>query len=1184
MGVFGFDGNDDGVAIALGGMVPTGAHTFAILVYRGVSNAWHNLLAIQNGDQTPLGIYSVEISDSSHSNNPGLWGRDSLYGWAGGAVASSAWSIIAATKAAGVSLPRMHRRQLGGSWTHANTANGSFGIDTGAAAGNFGLYTGNIDDLNGRIAVACWWDSVLTDQQIEALSFTSFAAWRYHSVAPHNCWKFRWEDGNLADVIGTADETSRTGTATAAEPTNWSWGDIGLDNYLGAAQGGGTSLGTIALTTTAPVAAGAKIVVGVAHYGGTVTGITDSAGNSYYSQHAQANGNNCSDIWTAYAPSGLASGSTITVTYSTSVAGREIMAASFLGCDPGIISFAHNGQNQSGVGAWSSNTVTPPAGEVLLIGISKAGSGGDGTNTPDTGWNELADLGCGTGDAACLQFRVVQADGSTAYAATGTWTGTQVAASGIVAIRRAGDAPAIIGTTEIDSSSATGSQSITVPANCDAVVLFVAGYGPLTFTPNYFSVFDGLSLGTSNFTVAEGGADDEQYHCSAAFVIFDPPTGSQTFDWDWKAGSSPQDGVHMTFVFLAGTGNSIRSHAGDQWATNTTTVNVGALNVEPGDIVLAWGENYAGTASSFTWAGGVTKYADYHTGGAGYNTTAASLATANPSSSGTITPTLAWTANASDGSMIVLAIPAPSGAQEYTDQSTVSLKLTPSGTDEYTQANPPQKIYPTSDVSVGSWTPTPSSPATLYDKINEVTLDTSNYITSDVVGGGGGGQTFPLKISSSGRYLTYQDDTPFLIKGDSTQALPVCLSLTQMENYLDDRVANGFNAVWLNILTGVSVYGYNGGLTYDGIAPFTSGSGPSTYDCETPNSTYWARMDSLMDLLEERNMLVLVNPAEWIDWNGFYWNNGETKIQAYGYWLATRWAARTNIIWWLGNDFQTWNAADHVDANLVGALAAGLRNGSDFPISILLNYDTPSWSSMFDHWHSPVTKPDLNGVYTYFNVGWSCYEGRADIDADPMPTFLAETNYEYENNTNSDAYDNLRQRIQEWSAFASGMCGHMYGNAYTAHYIRDWGTYPDECHTESLTQWMMANDFMEARAWYDLAPDLTNTVLTAGFGTYDDGTDGDYVSGGDFAPCAITPDDTFAIIYSPNGASRTLTVDMTEFSGTVTARWLDPGDGTLTADAASPLANTGSHNFVTPSGVNSDGSNDWVLVLEVLGA
>lgn len=41
-----------------------------------------------------------------------------------------------------------------------------------------------------------------------------------------------------------------------------------------------------------------------------------------------------------------------------------------------------------------------------------------------------------------------------------------------------------------------------------------------------------------------------------------------------------------------------------------------------------------------------------------------------------------------------------------------------------------QYQYPNGDISNSGWTPTPSSPATLWDKIDETTPDDTNYIST----------------------------------------------------------------------------------------------------------------------------------------------------------------------------------------------------------------------------------------------------------------------------------------------------------------------------------------------------------------------------------------------------------------------------------------------------------------------
>ena len=77
--------------------------------------------------------------------------------------------------------------------------------------------------------------------------------------------------------------------------------------------------------------------------------------------------------------------------------------------------------------------------------------------------------------------------------------------------------------------------------------------------------------------------------------------------------------------------------------------------------------------------------------------------------------------------------------------------------------------------------------------------------------------------------------------------------------------------------------------------------------------------------------------------------------------------------------------------------------------------------------------------------------------------------------------------------------------------------------------------------------------------------------------CGKKAGGTLAIIYMPS--NRTMTVAMSQMAGSTVARWYDPTNGSYTADAASPVAASGTHNF-SRSGANAGGDHDWVLVLE----
>jgi hypothetical protein len=114
--------------------------------------------------------------------------------------------------------------------------------------------------------------------------------------------------------------------------------------------------------------------------------------------------------------------------------------------------------------------------------------------------------------------------------------------------------------------------------------------------------------------------------------------------------------------------------------------------------------------------------------------------------------------------------------------------------------------------------------------------------------------------------------------------------------------------------------------------------------------------------------------------------------------------------------------------------------------------------------------------------------------------------------------------------------------------------------------------------WYDLVPDQTHGVVTAGLGTKGDSSS--RVSRSDYLTAARTPDGAFVIAYMPT--ARTITVNMASLKSPANAQWFDPTSGVYIRVAGSPLANRGSRQF-TPPAKNHEGDSDWVLVLDASG-
>ena len=426
------------------------------------------------------------------------------------------------------------------------------------------------------------------------------------------------------------------------------------------------------------------------------------------------------------------------------------------------------------------------------------------------------------------------------------------------------------------------------------------------------------------------------------------------------------------------------------------------------------------------------------------------------------------------------------------------------------------------------------------------------------------GRRWPAEVGPTGRYLVDQNGVPFLITGESPQALIGDLTESDAALFFANRRAHGFNTVWINLLCDDYTGCRADGSTWDGIPPFTTPG-----DLSTPNEAYFSRADRMIQLAAQYGFVVLLDPAETGGWLDTLVANGVEKDRAYGQYLGRRYAGFSNIIWISGNDYQAYGPDNDP---YVAGVAQGIRDTDPSALqTIELNYltsgslDDPAWAPLID----------LNASYTYDPTYVQVLN---DYDrSNFLPTFMVEASYEDEQNPGAPAGTPLQLRRQEYWSLLSGATGQLYGNHSTWQLLcsqRDAdgncvGGWKDEMDSPGATQMANVVALFSPRRWYDLVPDQNHTLVTSGYGSF--GQD-------DYVTAAQTPDGKLAMAYVPS--SRTITVDLSTFSGPVTARWYDPADGTFTSiSEGSPFANVGSLDFPTP-GTNAGGDNDWVLVLE----
>lgn len=405
---------------------------------------------------------------------------------------------------------------------------------------------------------------------------------------------------------------------------------------------------------------------------------------------------------------------------------------------------------------------------------------------------------------------------------------------------------------------------------------------------------------------------------------------------------------------------------------------------------------------------------------------------------------------------------------------------------------------------------------------------------------------YPVKVGPTGRYLVDQNGAPFLIVGDSPQAMIGRVSESDAELFLARRQAQGFNTVWINLLCATYIGCNADGSTFDGIAPFNTEG-----DLTTPNEAYFARVDAILRIAARYGFLVILDPAETGDWLAVLYANGEDNCRAYGQFLGRRYAGFDNIIWMHGNDYQEYGPDPD---RFTIALARGIKDFDSRHLhTVELNFlvssstDDPLWIPIID----------LNAAYTYEPV---YAEVQKDYNRnDGLPVFMVESGYEFENG------DSRAMRAQAYWSVLSGATGHLYGNRYTWPFLDGW---QDQLNSPGAVQMSNFTALFQSRPWFELVPDQGHNVVTSGLGDF---------GSTEYVTAARTSDGRLVIAYVPS--NRTITVDMGQLSGPAITRWYDPASGAFIAISDSALSNSGVIEFTTP-GTNADGYEDWVLVLE----
>jgi len=439
--------------------------------------------------------------------------------------------------------------------------------------------------------------------------------------------------------------------------------------------------------------------------------------------------------------------------------------------------------------------------------------------------------------------------------------------------------------------------------------------------------------------------------------------------------------------------------------------------------------------------------------------------------------------------------------------------------------------------------------------------------------------------------------------GDSAHHIVNVLTASNWPTYFASRQSLGFNTV--NIFSCAHGNCPVTGATADGQLPFTgmitstcSGAQRMDYDLATPNigtvatPGYWMEIDNFINMAATYNLVVLIDPLTTADYMNDMRASGSTKVYGFGQFLGNRYKNFPNIIWELGNDFQTWKSTaitcpatgSDTDNFLAQQLMAGIASADpNHLITIQLDY-SQSYSNQDTAMDAYLT---TDGIYTYFETydyALKAYNSTS-TGVSPTPTILLEANMEGANNagllTCVSTTDAHVLREQMYWTMSSGASGHVWGNTHVNHSDLTAPTWQSQLNTTATQQVAMLTTVFNQLQWWKLVPDQTHQVLTGGFGTAN--ANNENLCNSTYATAAWVPDSVTpalasqAIVYTP--VATTLSLNMAMFSKAMNASWYDPTTGTSTTISGSPFANSGAQTFSTPS-THSDTTSDWVLVLQ----
>jgi len=428
----------------------------------------------------------------------------------------------------------------------------------------------------------------------------------------------------------------------------------------------------------------------------------------------------------------------------------------------------------------------------------------------------------------------------------------------------------------------------------------------------------------------------------------------------------------------------------------------------------------------------------------------------------------------------------------------------------------------------------------------------------------------PIRVSDNGHYFVKADGTSFFWQADTAWGIFNHATPADVDAYLADRKAKGFN-----VIQGViALWDYNRHTNCDGQLPFVN------RDLGQINEAYYTNVDSILDKVQAHGMYMAVLP---------YWHknagdrlsvsNNPEKMQAYCKFLARRYARR-NIFWILGGDSTADGEAGEKIQHVTDLEAQGLIEGAKAAgvDKIMISYH-PTGEQSSSFWFHDRPWLDFNSIQSGHFINTINFQLVGDDYAKTpvKPTLDMEPGYENITDRLSgapgarrlQAVDVRRSACLDAFAGTAGLTygqGEVYGFAPGGTVTTRWGTamsWKEALKLPASGQVQYIRQLIESRPMLERMPDQSLIV-------------------GDVSERAVErveamrgADGSYAFVYLPSGKTN-VTINTGKLSGKkLVAWWFDPRTGKTKKSGR--FAKTDTCEFTMPS---SGANNDWVLVLD----